>query len=226
MTTASIVIVNRSQLVNTVPLLRACAAIKIQANRDFLPHWRDTIGIDQVDISLAETVPAGAWSVFIKDHSDDPGGLGYHLDDGIPSADVFVADCAQYGASLSVTLSHEILEMGADPLTTRTVTLGSALMAVEVGDPVEDDGFGYEIDGVLVSDFVLPSYFGIGAAGGPFDFRAQLTAGCPTLLPGGYQLVCRDGQWSQVTARLATGRMPYRAIKDGRKAFRVARAAA
>jgi len=33
------------------------------------------------------------------------------------------------------------------------------LHAYEVCDPCEDDSYGYKIDGVLVSDFVYPSWF-------------------------------------------------------------------
>ena len=73
----------------------------------------------------------------------------------------------------SVTLSHEVLEMIADP-TVNIFAPGPSpdpadggkwvLFTYEVGDPVER--FCYEIDGVLVSDFVTPWYFSEGEGRG------------------------------------------------------------
>lgn len=221
----SIAVTNRSSAASTAEVSAAVAAIQIQISRDFLPRWGSLIGIDQVSLEVADAAPAGAWSVAIEDHADIGGDLGYHLDDGIPAARVFAADALRYGVSLSATLSHELLEMLADPLTTRTLARGAARFALEVCDPVEDDALGYRIAGVLVSDFILPGYFGLGADGSAFDCTGALAAACPALAPGGYQLTFANGAWSQVTARHSDGRMPFRAARDGRKAFRAQAAA-
>ena len=55
--------------------------------------------------------------------------------------------------------------------TISTVTAGSSGGLVEVCDPVEDQT--YQLDGVQVSDFALPSYFGAGP--GPWDEADRLT---------------------------------------------------
>jgi len=59
-----------------------------------------------------------------------------------------------------VTLSHERLEMLADPWI-NWCAQGSdgRIYALEVCDAVELDSMGYKIDGVLVSDFITPSWF-------------------------------------------------------------------
>jgi len=59
-----------------------------------------------------------------------------------------------------VTLSHELLEMLADPWI-NWCAQGSdgRIYALEVCDAVESDSLGYKIDGVLVSDFITPSWF-------------------------------------------------------------------
>jgi hypothetical protein len=63
----------------------------------------------------------------------------------------------------SVTASHECQEMLADPFGNRLVSgpslapdQGNVEYLVEVCDPVEDLGFAYLINGVLVSDFYTP----------------------------------------------------------------------
>jgi hypothetical protein len=67
----------------------------------------------------------------------------------------------------SHALSHEILEMLADPTDEIHAT---PYVLREVCDPVE--GLSYQLVGVAVSDFVFPSYFAGGS--GPYDEMHQL----------------------------------------------------
>ena len=85
---------------------------------------------------------------------------------------VFAGTDLKYGYTWSVTASHELLEMLADPNINLTVLVQSSdtagkLYAYEVCDTCEADENGYEIDGVLLSDFVFPSWFE--------DFRTEPT---------------------------------------------------
>ena len=64
-------------------------------------------------------------------------------------------------------------------------------------DPVEADEFGAIINGVRVSDYLLPAYFAGGA--GPYDAFGHLSGAAPTLISGGYASVCVNGNWSQIT---------------------------
>jgi hypothetical protein len=102
----------------------------------------------------------------ILDDSDQAGALGYHdlTPDGLPIGKIFAASDLKAGTSWSVTASHELLEMLADPNINLTVFVQDAntsgtLYAYEVCDACEDDSFGYQINNVLVSDFVYPAWF-------------------------------------------------------------------
>jgi hypothetical protein len=63
-----------------------------------------------------------------------------------------------------------------------------SVVAYEVCDPCQAVAHSYEIDGVVMSDFVLPSWFGFFNSGGTFDFKGYINEPC-TILPGGYALV-------------------------------------
>jgi len=133
------------------------AALQKQAIRDFAPIWSIAATVD-VFTSL-RTVPAGYWPVVVVD--DVKGAAGYHQDSrGHPYALV------EYSASWSLTASHEVLEMLADPFGRRTVAgrspkrgQGQVEFLVEVGDPCESAEFAYTINGVLVSDFITPYFY-------------------------------------------------------------------
>ncbi len=83
--------------------------------------------------------------------------------------------------------------------------LGGVLYAWEISDAVEDDSCGYRINGVLVSDFVYPTWFeGFRTPGSTkFDFMGKVTQPFQ-LAPGGYisQFIVGPGSqgWSQITA--------------------------
>lgn len=214
-------VVNQSSIVTADALAAMVAAIQTQIDRDFLPAWDATLGIDAVNLVVAATPATGAGLVLIRDRSDEPDALGYHQDaTGMPTAEVFAVTDRDAGCSLSVTLSHEVLEMIGDPTAARIVAIGGNRYPLEVCDAVEDDSLGYEIAGVRVSDFVLPAYFGFGA-GTSYDFMTALSGPCPRLTRGGYLAEeLPDGQWTQITARLADGRMAPRAMRLGRLAWR------
>lgn len=163
------------------------------------------------------------WWIVVNLHSDQAGALGYHdvHPNGLPFARVFAADDFQYGVSMSVTIAHEHAEMRVDPDINREWVDGSRAYLVEVGDPVEDDLYGFEIDGVLMSDFVLPAYYSKGT--GPYDYKNKLQSGCPTLLSGGYISYIENDIWHQITARYASGLMSYRSQRYGRSARAAAR---
>ena len=73
------------------------------------------------------------------------------------------------------------------------------LAAFEVRDAVESDDVAFEIDGVKVTDFVLPGYFSADHASGRYDFGGHLSAPCSALTPGGYMSVEADGEYQDET---------------------------
>ena len=132
-------------------------------------------------------VPKGIWPLYLLDHSDQPGALGYHLDQhGRIQGKVFAADDQRYGVSWTVDLTHELLEMLGDPTTDTLINLPDGRQYIrEVCDAVEDDSVAYMKNGVLVSDFVTPAYF-FESKDTKYDFCGKLNGTAPTLTPGGY----------------------------------------
>jgi hypothetical protein len=162
------------------------AAISKQIARDFGPIWGVNATIDA--FPSLDDVPPGYWPVTIKADIDDPTAAGFHTDkNGNPFALVL------FSASWSLTASHEVLEMLADPFGNRVVSSLSPVdnktrveILVEVCDPSEDSQFSYTIDGVAVSDFYTPSYLDpVTAPGVRYGFTKALTE-TRQVLKGGY----------------------------------------
>jgi hypothetical protein len=167
-------------------LNRVAAALQKQAIRDFRPIWHITATLDAFD--RLEDVPIGYWPIIVRDDIDMPGAAGVHLDDnGQPFSLV------QFSDSWSLTASHEMLEMLADPLGNRLVAgqspkqdQGRVEFLVEVADPSEDPRFGYTVNGFLVSDFFTPSFYDpVTAQGVRYSFGGHLP-GPRQILEGGY----------------------------------------
>jgi hypothetical protein len=164
------------------------AALQIQADRDFLKFWKTS---GHLVVTTRAAAPAGSWWLVILDDSDQAGALGYHdlTPAGLPLGKVFARTDQTYHLQSSVTASHELLEMLADPLLDDlkgilTVNGQNVLYACEVCDAVEADQLGYQINGIQVSDFVTPAWFHPGVPG-PYSFRGNV--GAPLQLArGGY----------------------------------------
>ena len=148
----------------------------------------------------------------ILDDSDQAGALGYHdlTPDGLPIGKVFAATDLKYGTNWTITASHELLEMLADPNINLTVFVQSnestgILYAYEVCDACEADNLGYAIGNArTVSDFVYPSWFESFRTTGSAQFDQTNQIKNPLqLLPGGYIGVFNVNSgsgWQQQTA--------------------------
>ncbi|MEI8368256.1 MAG: hypothetical protein WCJ31_07460 [Planctomycetia bacterium] len=177
------------------------AALAKQVLRDFGPIWQIQATVDA--FQSLDRVPPGYWPVIVKEKLDDPDAAGYHTDkNGNPFALV------QFSRSWSLTASHEVLEMLADPFGNRVVSSVSPWdnktrveILVEVCDPSEDDAFSYNVNGVAVSDFYTPRYLDpVTAPGVRYGFTSGLTA-AREVLKGGYISFhdLSDDHWYQVT---------------------------
>lgn len=203
----TIAVFNASTVVTDAEVVKIVAAIQRQVTEDFYPAW----GID----ATIAFVPRGekqlvsdAWLLGVFDDSDQAGALGYHdiTLDGLPLGKVFAASDIRSGTSLSVTMSHEILEMLTDPDINLCAENQGVFYAYENCDAVENDSLGYQIDGMLVSDFVYPAWFEAFRTIGPFDHQEHCSAPFQ-LKPGGYIGVYRiPGGWTQIYARTGRGR--------------------
>ena len=190
------------------------AAVQVQIDRDWTPVWGIPARLTFVERGAPP--PGAAWWLTMLDTADAAGALGYHdlTTEGLPLGKVFAATTIHAGDLVSVTLSHEVLEILADPDVNLLVQEGTRFYAYEVCDPVEADTFGYDIDNLRVSDFVLPAYFETVTAHPPgtkWDFAGKLAGPLPTMLAGGYLAYLEHGTWTQDTARATPAKM-YRAL--------------
>jgi len=154
-----IALVSQTKKVSLSQLTLVSAALQKQVTRDLRPIWEIDATVDVFD--RLEDVPLGYWPVVIKDKIPFPA-QGIHLNqtNGDPFALV------QVSSNWPLTTSHECLEMLVDPSGNKTAAgnsvkpgQGRVTYLVEVCDPSEAAGFGYTVNGVLVSDFYTPEYF-------------------------------------------------------------------
>jgi hypothetical protein len=197
-------IVSESKKVGVGDLMRISAALQKQAVRDLGPIWQVSATVDA--FAKLDDVPDGYWPMIIRDDIKTPGAAGVHEDDdGQPFA--LIAAGANLD-NLSLTASHEMLEMLVDPFGNRQVTgdspkrgQGRVSFLVEVCDPSEAAEFAYSVNGILVSDFYTPHYFDpIAASSVRYSFTGKIKKP-REILRGGY-LSWKDpvsGHWWQQT---------------------------
>jgi len=138
-------------------------AVQRQVTEHFEPAW----GVGAQIIFAKDDIPPDAYQIIIyktaKDKADR-GYLGYHFSPkGYPVASIFAKDDLEQDKTVSVTLSHEVLEMLIDPACNLYARRPSdrgrpeRIYFYEVCDAVQCQH--YDIDGVPVCDFVYPAWF-------------------------------------------------------------------
>lgn len=177
----TIYFVNQSTVVGTQELTKAVAALQKQVDNHFAPIWG-------VGAALQIGLPGVVGEIiYVLDDSDQAGALGYHDEDknGHPVGFIFAKTSFADKEDWRVTASHELLEQLVDPWVYSTAIAKfkgqSAAIALEVCDPVEEQT--YFIDGIPVSNFVRPAWFG--GKGTMFDFLNGLRSPL-AIAPGGY----------------------------------------
>jgi hypothetical protein len=202
-------IINMTQgKVSDEEMQRTIRAINKQITEDFEPYWSfgARLRLEGSDSkkpakeSLLEL--RGDALIYVWDKMDVSGAIGYHETNnrGIPYGLVWVELSDKLQEPWSVTLSHEALELIGDPQINLLVQgphpedLDKKKQRMvfhwfEMSDAVQSDF--YEIDGIPVSNFLLPLYFTGGEqVGSRNDFLGRTSNG--KLLqsfgvrPGGY----------------------------------------
>jgi calcineurin-like phosphoesterase family protein len=204
----TIAVLRETELVTDADVQGLISALQVQVHDHFAPAW----GIDAIVQFVRGGPPSRTSWLVILDDSDQAEALGYHdvTDEGLPLGKVFVRTSREVGVNWTVTASHELLEMLADPeinlsvLVNEDTRQASRLYAYEVCDPCEADQFGYRIGDVVVSDFVFPAWFQAfrKPGSGSFDYCGQINVAF-ALLPGGYASVLNittQGDWTQIQA--------------------------
>jgi hypothetical protein len=162
-------------------------AVNRQISHDFKPYWHisaelrleGTVGKRTNSEALPEL--RGDAIIYLWDKVDVEDALGYHdlNGRGIPFGFVFTDVVKELGEAWTVTFSHEALELIGDPEANRLVTgphpadrRVQVFHWYEMCDAVQDES--YKVDGVDVSNFLLPLYFTRDAeAGGRNDFLGR-----------------------------------------------------
>jgi hypothetical protein len=202
-----IAVINESSAdaISDADLQNMIPAFSAQWNKDLNAVW----GVGAADfiwVPKGQTPPAGSWWVVFLDNSDQANALAYHdlTNEGLPISKVFVKTIQADNTSVSVGATHEICEMAVDPwLNSAYQDPNGIFWAGEVCDPVEDDQYGYTIEGVLVTDFVTPNWFGHQHAQGDLDFRQHSLAAFEVLSGGYAQKFDPNNGWQQVTGSKA-----------------------
>jgi hypothetical protein len=240
-------------LTNDIPmrnLLQAAAAVQKQITRDFTPFWglRATVDVFE-DL---ESVPSDYHPVVLF---GDPQELVGRLDFAVGSEyaaqliDDFERDqmaglhlnaftrqpfaLVEVNDAWSVVLSHEVLELIADPYGNRLIAAAHPLdprqrvkYLLEICDPCQT--MWYPVNGVPVSDFYTPRYFDpVEVDVARFSFTGALKRPLH-ILPGGYlswidpadsglyrlDAGQREPELIADLAQLATSTAPLRTVVD------------
>jgi hypothetical protein len=206
-------------------------AVQQQIDQDFAPAWgcRATVEIEEYD---PQGQPHGYPVLIKRDFSRDPEEEGFHFfTTAYPYA--FVHYDGEDG-DWPITVSHEILEMLADPTgsqtrsgphPTRPGRAPDVDYLLEVCDPCQNTAFAYDKRGIRVSDFVTPAWYYGNTEDGPFSHtgrvtqpRQLLTLGYVTFFerPSGRMMQWFGHGEPQAAIQPPTGAWPYREWVDQR----------
>jgi|SRR5215471_18987701 len=198
----TICIVNRSKTVADADVKRVLPALQKQITRDFEPVWG-------WGANLRFNAKRFDMQVIIKDTAK-AGDLGYHIKEGKPITYIFAKDDIADSGEYTSTLSHELLEMIADP-GVNLYAIGkfrlkgkrkSGFFGMEVCDPVQENL--YTVDGVRVSDWVRPEWFEPEHRKGEMKMDHMGVVDAPfALAEGGYADVFSGSRWHTLYGRAA-----------------------
>jgi len=179
--------------------------------------------------------------IYLWDNANVDDAVGYHFQNarGIPFGFVFTEIAEELEEPWSVTLSHEALELIGDP-ETNLLVMGphpadrrrDVFHWFEMCDAVQEET--YQVDGIDVSNFVLPLYFtgtrGIDEEGARNDFLGISHKGQTLesfgINPGGYigffdPTTKKDDQYAIEGDQSAARRLKIKAqAKQARRAVR------
>jgi len=196
-----IAVINESTASTDADVQKMIPAFNTQWNNDLNSVW----GVGAATFAFnpkQQAPPAGSWWVVFLDNTDQGNALAYHdlTDEGLPISKIFVKAIQSDKTSLSVGASHEICEMAVDPwLNSAYQDSQGTFWAGEICDPVEADHYGYDVGGILVSDFVTPDWFGHKNALGAIDLRQHANKAFQVLSGGYAQKFDQQKGWVQVT---------------------------
>ncbi len=198
-----IAITNQSTVLTDSQVEAVLPALQKQVSDDFKAYW--DIECSLTFLPKDQPLIAGWWQIAILDDPDQADALGYHelSANGLPLGKIFARLDLDNGYKWTVTFSHELLEMLADPwIAALMQAADGTFYALEVCDAVEADHLGYDIHGVAVSDFITPSWYEPTHAD-RVDFKRRITKPGEIAL-GGYMSVFDPQKgWIQIQKQTA-----------------------
>lgn len=202
-------LVDTTGSVNPDLVQAAAAALNVQVTRDLPQFWN--VQATVLYLPHHSKIPAGVWPVQLV-RQLPPGEGGFHLDKHNQPYSKVIA--TPNDDSWTIDASHETIEMLVDPYGNRMQSsvaieivdgkiqdgTGQFNYLVEACDPCEANGYGYTINGIVVSDFLTPHFYdALASSGTRYSFTGALT-GPRQILPGGYisYVDQETDQWQQV----------------------------
>src|ERR1035438_8038672 len=186
---------NKAQTPLGFKLADLVAAMQVYVDKYVAPAWGTPAKLVE-----SKDFIKGAWAMVFLDTADQKGALAYHdlTPDGLPESKIFVKTTLDNKELVSVSASHELVEMLVDPAT-NLMTTGpdpKTIYAYESADPVE--ALDFDVRGMRMSDFVYPAYFEDFHKTGSVQFDHMNKVRKPfQILADGYQIVFRHGKWTQ-----------------------------
>lgn len=198
------------QYISDATIRRDIPAWQQAVNEDFAPSWNTPQY--RLIFTGRRPAPKGAISAVFVKSGPVKGALAYHtVTRGVPQIVVYAGTGDYYGYDNSVSFTHELFELAADPTITttnqgwpydwvwtqtpdgfnQTPQDEGTVWAQEVCDPVEE--LSYLIDGVKISDFITPNWFNDEVAGG-YDWMGAVQQPF-TVLRGGYAQYFNGSSW-------------------------------
>jgi hypothetical protein len=197
-------------------LAKVAAALTRQLMGDLQRCW----GVSGIVSPYGDAcqAPAGAWQILVVPDAHGRGGMHsvpQHIDEPVVAIVQYQKD-----RMWSHAASHEAIEMLLDPLgasfshgpdprgSGKTVKF-----LKEVCDPCQSFGCAYALDGVWVSDFVLPSFYQVSGGNAPYTLRNKVLS--PLSVTAGGVLSWQDpdsGDWHQMDATGFNGPVPQSAV--------------
>lgn len=217
----------------TIPQARfraVTAAIAQQVRLHFEPEWGVGATLKAIALPLGSKrapIQKDADAViYLGESSNDPttgvkGALGYHSANNkkLPYGFIYLDICREYEEDWPATLSHEVLELLADPDVVYTIAgphpkdaSRTVYYDVEVCDPTQGDT--YRIGDIEVSNFVGRSYFGLSGGSGRTNHR-NLPLRAFGVRPNGYLQYETGNTSHQIYGRQVTPRQKAAKKKMG-----------
>lgn len=193
----NIAVINKSTLITFDEFNRTTSSISTQVKRDFSPAWGLAatlfVPVEERPRMVRGPVavkPAG-WSITLYDSRKQAVEDGFVPEERSPQVAIYIEELQQAGLHWTVSFSAAVLEMLSDPFVNAMMQTVDGILGLDVCSPVSTDACAYRLNGVFLSDFVLPSWYS--GTTGPYSFKGNVAE--PLALADGGYCWAWNGAW-------------------------------